>query len=278
MPIDLYKNQQIYDIVAEGEIAELLSNYNSDFIFDMINDHISKRFYYNPSTSTPNIVSSFELNFKDLASRYPSDADNIEQVRYETYLKVIDIICKSFNLEYVGNNPNVFNVAFYLYDFLVSGYSRNVINFFANYIYHNKDTICNAMDLYDKYKKDKSSSMSYIKKVYNDNTIAIIISRIKEVIYYISGFDIDIYTFLSFNYPKHVCDFIVSNVLPKNDIFKQEFCRVIEMPTLLTDIRFSLQKMIPINKEELNKEIIYQDTDNEEDNSIDDSIDTEGGE
>ena len=50
------------------------------------------------------------------------------------------------------------------------------------------------------------------------------------------------------------------------------------MPTLLTDIRFSLQKMIPINKEELNKEIIYQDTDNEEDNSIDDSIDTEGGE
>ena len=120
--------------------------------------------------------------------------------------------------------------------------------------------------------------MSYIKKVCNDNTIAIIISRIKEVIYYISGFDIDIYTFLSFNYPKHVCDFIVSNVLPKNDIFKQEFCRVIEMPTLLTDIRFSLQKMIPINKEELNKEIIYQDTENEEDNSIDDSIDTEGGE
>ena len=39
MPIDLYKNQQIYDIVAEGEIAELLSNYNSDFIFDMIWDN-----------------------------------------------------------------------------------------------------------------------------------------------------------------------------------------------------------------------------------------------
>lgn len=267
MPIDLYRNQQIYNMVAEGEIAELLSKFNTDYIIDTITTNINNRFQYNTLILKPNIISSFELNFKDLVSTYPSDAENIMQVRYETYQNIINIICNAFNLQYNGNDPDRFSLAYNLYDFLISGYSRNIINFFAKYIYNNKDMIYEAMDL-DKYKRNKNSSVNYIKKIYNDNNIAIIISRIKDVIYYISGFDIDMYTFLSYNYDKATCDFIYNNVVPLSNIFKEEFCQCLNNPMLLTDIRLELQKLCPMNNQSVINDIIGDPSNEEEEDAV----------
>ena len=38
--IDLYKNDQLYNIVAEGEISGILAHYNSDYIMSIIQDNI----------------------------------------------------------------------------------------------------------------------------------------------------------------------------------------------------------------------------------------------
>lgn len=241
--IDLYRNDQIYNMVAEGEVAELLSQFSNSYVVDVIDSNIRNRFAYNPTVSNPNIVNSYEINFKDMLNRFPSDADNIMSIRYETYLNIINKICSTFNLQYVGNEPDGFILAYNLYDLLVSGYARNIINFFARYIYINRNELYNNIGL-DRYKKNRDSSSNYIRKVYNDNVTAIIIARIKEVIYYISGFDIDLYTYLSYNYPKDMCDFFYSNIQPLGNIFKDEFCRVLDNPTLLTDIRIAIQKLM----------------------------------
>lgn len=244
MPIDLYRNNHVYNMVAEGEVAELLSNFSNAYIMDVIDSNLKNRFAYNPTISNPNIVNSYEMNFKDMLSRFPTDSENITSIRYETYLNIINKICSSFNIQYVGNEPDCFILAYNLYDLFVSGYSRNIINFFARYIYANRNALYDNMGL-DRYKKTKDSTTNYVRKVFsNFKNIDIIVSRIKDVIYYISGFDIDLYTFLSYNYPKDVCDYFYANIAPLGNIVKDEFCRVIDNPALLTDIRIAIQKLM----------------------------------
>lgn len=256
--IDLYRNDQIYNMVAEGEVAELLSRFSNSYVMDVIDNSIRNRYAYNPTVSNPNIINSYEMNFKDMLANYPSDSESILSIRNEVYLDIIRKICTSFNVEYIGDVPDCYMIAYHLYDLFVSGYSRNIINFFARYIYMNRQTLYSNMGL-DKYKKVKDSSSNYIRKIYDDTTVAVIIARIKEVIYYISGFDVDFYTFLTFNYSRDVCDFIYQNVQPYGNIFKEEFCNVINNPAILTEIRIAIQKLLEADIATKNPEQAMQD-------------------
>jgi hypothetical protein len=239
---DLNRNSQICDMIAEGEIANLLSHFNSDYIMTVINENINKRFNYNPIGNNPNIVASYEYNFKDLLQKYPSDNDNILQVRFETYRDIINTICNSFKLQYVGiEETDIYSAAYYLYEFLVCGFANNMVTFFANYIYKNREAIYNNMDL-AKYRKDKDASTIYGKRAFNDPKIAVIISKMNEVLYYISGFDIGIYNILSLIMDKQKADFISSIIVPCGNFFKENFCAVIS-PLVITDIRLKIHNL-----------------------------------
>ena len=131
MPIDLYRNSNVYNMIAEGEIAQILSKFSTEYIMDVIDSNIRNRFSYNPALSNPNIINSYEMNFKGMLSSFPNDADNIMSIRQDTYLTIINKICSSFNLQYIGDQPDCYTLAYNLYDLFVSGYSRNIINFFA---------------------------------------------------------------------------------------------------------------------------------------------------
>jgi hypothetical protein len=232
---------------------------------DVIDSHLRNRFAFNPAVSNPNIVSSFELNFKDMMNRFPTDADNIVSVRYETYLTIINKICAEFGLQYIGNEPDCYILAYNLYDFLVSGFSRNIINFFATYIYANRQAIYSNMGL-ERFKKSQDSGNKYIKKIYDDPITAVIIARIKDVIYYISGFDVDMYTFLQFNYNKDTADYINQNIVPFGNIYKDEFCKVKDNPAILTEIRIALQRILESQAQQQFQSIVPEEN-NEEDNT-----------
>lgn len=275
MPIDLYRNSNVYNMIAEGEIAQILSKFSTEYIMDVIDSNIRNRFSYNPALSNPNIINSYEMNFKGMLSSFPNDADNIMSIRQDTYLTIINKICSSFNLQYIGDQPDCYTLAYNLYDLFVSGYSRNIINFFARYIYIHGNEIYHNMGL-DKYKKSKDSTTNYMRKVLDDSRnieAAVYIARIKDVIYYISGFDIDFYTFLSFNYPKEVCDFLYSNIAPMGNIFKDEFCNVLNSPSILTEIRIAIQNLLMQNMTQNVQQQDEQPLEPDEDN-----IDNEGEE
>ena len=243
---DLHRNDQVYTMVAEGEIAQLLSQFSDAYVMDVIDNSLANRFDYNPVSAKPNIVASFEMNFKDMLNRFPNDADNTMSVRHETYQTIINKICDTYGLQYVGNDPDLFSIAYNLYDFLVSGYARNIITFFSRYIYTNKDVLYSNMGL-ERYKKSKDSATSYIKKQYNDPVTATVIARTKDVIYYISGFDIPIYQFLTAVYDPGIANYIAQSIQPTGitNLFKDEFCaKVLETPTLMTEIRAAIQQMM----------------------------------
>jgi hypothetical protein len=41
-----------------------------------------------------------------------------------------------------------------------------------------------------------------------------------------------------------MCDFLYQNIQPFGNIFKDEFCQVINNPEILTEIRIAIQKMM----------------------------------
>ena len=41
-----------------------------------------------------------------------------------------------------------------------------------------------------------------------------------------------------------MCDFIYSNIAPMGNIFKDEFCKVINVPAILTEIRIAIQNLM----------------------------------
>lgn len=252
--IDYHRNSGIYNMVAEGEVADILAHYNSDYIMSIIKENIANRLSCaDISLESTNIVTAFEINFKSLLTQYPNDTENIMQARQETYNEIITNICNAFKLQFnagdesdSGYGVDRYNAAFYLYDIFISGLMRNTVNFFAKYIVQNKEALYNNLELY-KYKKDRDSTTMYAKSAYNDITIASIISKIKNVIYYISGFDLNLYTILSYNYNEQTRDFIYSIATPTENIFNTLFCKYCENPTVLTEIRLAIQQIVGVN-------------------------------
>ena len=41
--LDIHKNARLYNMIAEGEVANLLANYNPDVIMSTIKENIQKR-------------------------------------------------------------------------------------------------------------------------------------------------------------------------------------------------------------------------------------------
>ena len=264
MPTDIYHNDQVYNMVAEGEVAQLLAHFSNSYILDVITSNIQNRFAYNTSVSNPNIVASFEMNFKDILASYPSDADNIVEIRQETYLRVINDICNGFGgIAYVGENIDCYSIAYNLYDLFVCNYSKNIINFFINYILSNMNELYDNIGL-EKYKKEKDSTSNYVKRIYDDQILATIISRIKDVIYYISGFDIGLVVFMSYcNYNTTFINFIMDNIVETDYIFKREFLHILDNPALITDIRISIQNRVAMEREIPNQNFVSNNNEDE---------------
>ena len=243
--LDIHKNARLYNMIAEGEVANLLANYNPDVIMSTIKENIQKRISGVSIMSVPNIVYSYEQNFKQMEILYPADKENINQGRREVYTEIINAICSSFGLQISENaedNFDLFYIAYHLYAIFISDYSNIITNFFASFILTNKEMLYNNLELY-KNKKDRDSATLYIKRAYDDPALAAIISKINEVVYYISGMDIDLYTLLSYTYDRTTCEFVNSVIVPTHNIFKDEFCKGAGKVSILTDIRLKIQQM-----------------------------------
>lgn len=185
-------NLMEYNIITENELAQILSQYDTNYVFSVVDDALKSRFLSVPIVSTrPNAVSAWEQNFKALQAYYGSEGNSqISSVRQDTYMEIIDTICKEFGLEFTTDETvDIYSAALYLYDFLVCRFSENMINFFTNYIYKERNTIFNALDMAD-LKKNKDSSTIYSKKIYKDNKLAIINANIDTVMNYICTIDI----------------------------------------------------------------------------------------
>lgn len=241
-------NSNVYSISTESEISLILSHFNSEYIFNLIEDNISNKFKYY-QTNMPNVVAAYEQYFKQLSMTYTNqgDKERIEKVKLETYSEIINILCNKHNLVFNHEeNQDLYSAAYYLYDFLICKYTDNLVLFFTNFILKEKNSIYESLNLND-YKKSKDSSTIYNKKIYKNPKIAIITANLEYVISNICVFDIPFNVLLNNIYQdnKSMIRFIENIVQPKCDFFKDNYVRSLNTnlrPILLTDIRLEIQK------------------------------------
>ena len=240
-------NSHIYNVVTENELAEILSHYNSEFIYSVVDEAMKSRFLSVPIVSPANVVGCWEQNFKSIISIY-GNSESIQRVREETYIEIIKSICNEFDLEFdTSSDLDLFSAAFHLYDIFVKDFSSNMITFFANYIYRERASLYESLGLAD-LKKNKDSSTIYGKKIFKDIKLAVINANIDAVIEEVCSMDIPFTTIIGI-----ICGdnselkrYILSIVSSNSDFFKSSYVAVINSsirPEIITAIRFKIQEI-----------------------------------
>ena len=251
--MSIFNTSGINSTTSETQLAALLSNFDSELIFSIIEDNINNRLtnYYN---KIPNMVSAYEYNFKQLVETYPFGIDEINETRDNTYQEIIEILKQYFNFEI---NPEAMDmglttVASVLYAFFVCDFKDIIINFFTNYIIKEYNNLYNCLQL-ERFKKEKDADTLYNKKIYKNPKMGIIASNIDFVVSNIQVFDIDLETFLKFSVPaKQYGDLLLNILAPKGDFFKDIIVSSFNQnqnirSLLLMDIKTNIQSLSVTN-------------------------------
>lgn len=246
----LLTNSLEYVVTSENEIASILSKFNGDYLMDVIKSHLENKYNIYPNLAAPNIVASFEQNFKNLQNTYISDKENIAIVREQTYKNIIDIICKEYNLVFTDTgNLDYFAIAYYLYDSLVSNFINYITTFFSSYVYKEKNSLYDMLDM-DALKKNKDTSTIYNKKLYKDLKLAILNANLEVVLNSMMQFDVPFEIVVGSVYfnNKAIVNTILSCVTSSGDFYKDFYCGAFRSeehsPAIITNIRLAIQRLV----------------------------------
>ena len=238
-----------YEISNEFNITELLSHFDSNYIFDIINDKLDS-IDYSSVLNEPNVVISFEENFKIMNDQYPGDSHNIREIRNQVYSDIIGLLCKRFNLQFNEADDNIdrYTAAYYLYDFLVCNRNNYMVNFFTSFIINNKESLCRFLNL-DEYRKAKDSAAAYGKRIYDDQKYGVISANMPKVINHIATLDISLLNVFQSTYTSpEVIAFLDNAIADRGNFFKNFYCDIFNqpeiMPIVITNIRLALQKIV----------------------------------
>ena len=246
-------NSQVYNVVTENELAEVLSHYNSDFVFSIIDQCLKYRFMNVPVVPYPNVVAGWEQNFKAIISQYgDSSREEVMRVRNETYTEIINTICKEFGMNFtIDDTVDLYSAAYHLYELMVSNFTENMVSFFANFIYRERSSIYDNFNLAEM-KKNKDSSTIYGKKIYKDIKLAVINANIDLVVSGVCSMDIPYHLIIStiFGNNSDKKKFIMSIISAGNDFFQKAYTTVLNSDIradIITAIRFKLQEIAMIH-------------------------------
>ena len=231
-------NKVISNINADKALANILSNFESDYILHIITDSLDMKF--RPYSNTLPGIYSIESNFTYLLSNIedPSKHQDILEVREQTYLEIIDIVCKYYNISFnPPENTDIYSAAYWIYRFFVSDFTNTLINFYVNYILQEKDELYLYLNL-DSYKKDKDSTTIYSKKVCPDEKLSIIHANIELVLDAISSFDIGFENLVRFSQGNNeqLITFLLSSISDNTDVFKFYFASYLQSHKYRSDV------------------------------------------
>lgn len=238
-----------YEISNEYKLTEILGHFDSNYIFDVINDKLDS-IDYTAVLEEPNVVVSFEENFKMMNENYPGDADNIRMIRQQVYTDIINVLCQRFNLAFNEEDDTIdrYTLAFYLYDFLVSNRNNIMVNFFTSFIINNKSSLTRILNL-DEYRKSRDSAAAYGKRIYDDQGYGVISANMTKVINHIATIDISLNNIFQSTYTNpEVLAFLNNAIADKGNFFNDFYCVILQqsdiLPVVITNIRLALQKIV----------------------------------
>lgn len=196
-------NPAITNVNIDNQLAGILSQFNYDYIMDVVRDSINDKFrLYN--LPRPNVVAAFESTFKQLTDGFSSNNDEIIATRRTTYIDIINCICNYYGFTFnQADDTDYYSAAFWLYDFLVSNFTNHMINFYTLFLINERNSIYSALQL-DQIRKDNDSTLSYSKKLFKDPKLAAIHCNLDYVISQIGSFNINITTIINYVYQSNI--------------------------------------------------------------------------
>lgn len=238
---NFFGNSQIYNIHSENEVAEILSNFNTEFVRQIIHDQIQQKFNFPNIRDANNMMASLEQNFKYILDCYIEQQESIYDVRSKTYFEIIEVIKNDYNLDlqpgFTSTSGN-YTEAYWMYDFFVGNYLKDLVLFFTKVILKDMNS------QYDALPPEVRNASSYSEKTYSaDPKFGIIMDNLKTVIDNICNYDFSLYDIISAVYGKEIADVICSTVIDKGDFFKNNYVMVHHTffgPQIFTDIRLAL--------------------------------------
>ena len=242
-------NSQMFNVVTENELTEVLSHYSSEFVYSIVDEAMKSRFNGVPITAIPNVVGAWEQNFKAIRAQYGMESnEEVIRVRNETYVEIIDTICKEFGLGFtVDDTVDIYSAAFHLYDLFVSNFMGNMTSFFANFIYKERSNLYESMNL-SELKKNKDSSTIYGKKIYKDIKLAVINANIDMVISEICAMEIPFHSIIGVicGNNSELKRYYLSIISASTDFFNNTYVTILNSDIradVITNIRFKLQEI-----------------------------------
>lgn len=236
-------NSDIYQVNAERDITVILSKFNTNFIYDCIENALAANNSTQFIMTNPNLVRSLEENFTIMQQNFPDDKNNILACREETYLEIISYLCGKFNLSFnPSDEVDLYSVAYYLYDFLVANYLKYITLFFSNFILKEKNNLYKSLNL-DRFKK--SSNINYGKKIIKDPIISIIIVQISYILDQLMTFDFSFENIVNVVYSNNDISRFITSLFSDNEYFynfyKNDINNSYIRPNLITIIRLYIQ-------------------------------------
>ena len=241
--LNFLMNDKVYELQANNQLSVILSQFDANFGIDVIGDILEDRLNKFDVMPIPNMVSSFEDNFKELYMNFPNDRENIDESREEIYREIIETICRKFNLEFTdgGGLIDFYAIAYYLYDFYVARFNEYMIKFYCSYIEQEKDNLY-SLFRFDNIKDNKPVMMKYN---YKDETLGVLANELVTVINGIRLLDIPDYNVYKLIYEdNNIINLLMTSIYPRVPIFNL-FNSILFNPELypiiVTHIRMRLQ-------------------------------------
>ena len=116
-----------YSLVAEGELSTILSNFNSSYTYDVVDDLMRERYNSFSLISKPNFIDELEYSFKQLLDQFPSDKDNIIYTRNKTYLEIISRISNNSGVQFTIEDTDSVDIRYLasiIFDLFISNYNE----------------------------------------------------------------------------------------------------------------------------------------------------------
>lgn len=241
-------NNTEFGIVSDSEIMSIISNFSDDMIMDIIHENAENKFrpyqYY-----VGNLITAIENSFKSNQENFPQYYSESESRRNEVYYRILASLCSLHGLSlHIDENTDLYSLTYFLYDFTISKFTINIINFFANYIVNETNSIYEYLNL-SELKKNKDSSSIYSKKMFKGNSkLAMIHANIEIVIDAICGFDVDMENLITIaTGDKNITALITKNISEVSNLFRILFVPYVKDPRyraiIITMVRMRLQEL-----------------------------------
>jgi hypothetical protein len=225
-------NSRSLRIQAENEVAVILSNFSTEYIYSAIETSIQNKKLDFTGVEQPNFVCSLEDSFKGMLAQFPFDARNINEIRDRTYGEIISFLCDAHGLEPVyQEDEDKHALAFYLYDLLIAKYDPYFIQLFMNIIYNEKEDIYKFLSAVEA-ANSKDITTTFNKELYKDDKLAIIAANLNKVMGFIYSMDIPMENILSRLYPDSVMMMLMNHIKPVDSFMKCVFGKTLDNPYL----------------------------------------------